>query len=92
MPTRRILLKHGALAAFSATVFSIAISRPAAAAMAMMSKKLAAYQDTPRNGEQCSACCMFVPGDPGHCTMIEGDISPHGWCKFWQAGPNDTCS
>ena len=91
MSTRRILLKRGALAAFSAAVFNFVVLRPAAE-MAMMSKQQAAYQDTPDSGEQCAACCMFIPGDPGHCTMIGGAISPHGWCKFWQAGPNDTCS
>ena len=91
MPTRRVLLQRAALAASSASVFDLVILRPAAA-MAKMSKTMAAYQDTPYKGQQCSGCCMFIPGDPGHCTMIEGTISPHGWCKFWQAGPNDTCS
>ncbi|WP_408834066.1 high-potential iron-sulfur protein [Acidocella sp.] len=58
----------------------------------MISKQVAAYQDQPNDGKRCSACCMFVPGDPSHCTMISGVISAHGWCKFWEAGPNDTCS
>ena len=49
MPTRRILLKRGALAVFSAMMFNLVILRPAAA-MATVSKKLAAYQDSPQNG------------------------------------------
>lgn len=91
MPTRRILLIRGAVAVTSALAISAANSR-AEADMPLMSKTTAAYQDQPHAGQSCSACCMFVPGDPSHCTMISGTISAHGWCKFWQAGPNDTCS
>ncbi len=91
MPTRRILLCRGAAAVTSALAIGAANSR-SAEAMPLMSKQAAAYQVQPHDGKQCSACCMLVPGDPPHCTMISGVISPHGWCKFWQAGPNDTCS
>ena len=47
------------------------------------------YQDSPKDGKQCSKCIQFVPGktpkDPGGCTAIGGDteISPTGWCMAW---------
>lgn len=57
-----------------------------------ISKRMADYQENSSNGRRCVVCCMFVPGRPGHCTMIKGVISPSGYCKYWQSGPNDTCS
>lgn len=57
-----------------------------------ISKRLANYQASPNHGRRCAACCMFVPGQPAHCTMVEGVISPNGYCKYWQAGPADTCN
>jgi hypothetical protein len=89
--TRRGLCqKAGILAAFVA--LEAAITRRAHAA-ASIPKKLADYRPQPMNGHECAGCCMFVPDQSGHarCTMIEGAISPHGWCKYWKAGPADTC-
>ena len=91
MPSRRILISRGAFVAASAMGLSLT-TICAARASAKMSKQAADYQDQPHDGEVCSACCMFVPGNPDQCTMIGGVISPHGWCKLWQAGPNDTCN
>lgn len=91
MPTRRTLIHHSALAATATLVLGLMNSRSAEAAPTIP-KRLADYQDRPSHGHQCSACCMFVPEKPDHCTMIEGVISSHGWCKYWKAGPADTCS
>src|SRR5690242_20185745 len=41
----------------------------------------AAYQDGPRNGLSCAACSLFRP--PRSCEVVAGDISPRGWCKFF---------
>ena len=42
------------------------------------------YQDTPKGSEDCSNCMHFIPGPTptamGKCTVVAGDISPHGWC------------
>jgi len=35
---------------------------------------------------RCGSCVMFreVPGKfLGHCSKVEGDISPRGWCRFF---------
>jgi hypothetical protein len=90
MLKRRILIRHGLLTA-SATL-SLALMGRLAEAAPTISKRMTDYQDRPNHGHRCAACCMFVPGQPAHCTMIEGIIRPDGWCKYWQAGSPDTCS
>lgn len=90
MITRRFIL-FGAIWPAVAAGFAAATGRSAVAAP-MIPKKLAEYRDRPDAGHDCAACCMFVPGHPARCTMIEGIISPQGWCRYWQAGPADTCN
>lgn len=44
------------------------------------------YQETPKDGKQCSKCSQFIPGkspeDLGGCKVMAGDteISPTGYC------------
>ena len=40
-----------------------------------------AYQTTPKGDQQCSNCSLFQA--PSACTLVDGTISPSGWCKFW---------
>jgi len=50
-------------------------------------RKALTYQDTPKDGKQCSTCIQFVPGKTpagkGGCKIMPGDdeISPTGWCS-----------
>lgn len=53
-------------------------------AQAKTSKADAAYQDTPKGGQQCSGCVHFISGQ-NQCRVVEGDISPSGWCKLFTA-------
>lgn len=46
-----------------------------------MKQAAAAYQDTPKGDQQCSNCSLFQ--EPDGCTIVDGSISPAGWCKFW---------
>ena len=39
------------------------------------------YQDTPRGGLSCAGCTLFVK--PRSCKVVEGDISPNGWCRLF---------
>ena len=38
--------------------------------------------DSPKEDEQCDGCSMFR--EPGSCTLVDGDISPDGWCRHWE--------
>ena len=47
-----------------------------------MTKDEAKYQGSPKAGERCSDCTMFVK--PNGCTAVEGTISSAGWCKLFK--------
>ncbi len=32
--------------------------------------------------EFCKDCVMFLK--PNKCSLVEGDISPQGHCKYWE--------
>jgi hypothetical protein len=40
-----------------------------------MAQKAVEYQDTPKGD-----CSLFQ--EPNSCTLVDGEISPAGWCKF----------
>lgn len=52
-----------------------------APAQAKMTQKAAGYQDTPKADQKCSGCALFKT--PNSCTLIDGSISPDGWCRFY---------
>lgn len=77
-PTRRAMLK-----AIAATTAVIALPK-IASAQAKTSKQAAQYQDKPKNGQECDTCRFYVPGKKmGTCQLVEGSISPKGWCQFY---------
>lgn len=43
------------------------------------------YQATPKNGQDCDDCAHFAA--PGACKLVDGDISPKGWCRLWVKKP-----
>jgi hypothetical protein len=58
-------------------------------AQAKASKAQFKYQATPNSGHKCSQCRFFVPGSSskanGTCQIVEGSISPNGWCTAFAA-------
>jgi hypothetical protein len=46
-----------------------------------MSKTQAEYQDSPKDIQMCATCTLFVA--PHACKVVEGKISPDGWCKAY---------
>jgi len=77
-PLSRRTVVVRSLACAAGAVASLAPIKQAAAKMA---QKAAEYQDTPKGDQQCSNCSLFQ--EPNACTLVDGDISPSGWCKFW---------
>jgi hypothetical protein len=83
--SRRTLLKNAALAAGLATVpFAVR-------GQAKASKQAMQYQDQPKNGQECDSCVQYVPGAsagaPGTCKVVEGSVSPKGWCVAYVKKP-----
>jgi hypothetical protein len=64
-------------ALWTATAFDRPVTRAIAAEK--MSKEEAEYQDTPKDIRMCATCTLFEP--PRGCKVVEGDVSPYGWCK-----------
>ena len=50
----------------------------------LISKARVRYQDHPKGDEYCAGCVNFIPGSMpaamGACMIVEGAISPQGWC------------
>jgi hypothetical protein len=59
----------------------VALLIPSALGQQKMSQSDAEYQDRPKSGLTCAACSLFRP--PRSCEVVQGDISPNGWCKFF---------
>lgn len=51
---------------------------------AKVSRKAAHYRDRPDNGRHRSGCAYFIK--PHSCRLVEGSISPNGWCQYYSAG------
>jgi hypothetical protein len=77
---RTIVARSVAAAAGVAVLFGLVTK-----AAAKMSQKSVDYQDTPKNDQECSNCSLFQ--EPNSCTIVDGEISPKGWCKFWAKKP-----
>ena len=78
--SRRNLLRSASILAGGAAVVASSLV-PAAAQSGKMTQKAAEYQDGPKNGQKCLDCSFYV--QPGSCKLVEGNISPVGWCKFY---------
>ena len=50
------------------------------------SKAATQYQDSPKGDQRCDNCVFFQP--PKSCQVVEGNISPQGWCNLWAKKPS----
>ena len=76
--TRRLFLGRAALVVAGGTVAALAASSPAAAKTA---QKAAHYQTTPKGKASCANCAQFIA--PKSCKVVDGDVSPSGWCLMY---------
>ena len=85
--SRRSFLKTATLLAGVAAVPVTFMSREAFAAK--VAKASMQYQETPKGTAECSTCVQFIPGKTakakGTCKVVDGAISPHGWCLAYTA-------
>jgi hypothetical protein len=78
--SRRKLMRAMVKAIPTALLFGI--SRAAASddkASDKMTRQQAEYRDTPNGIYSCGMCTLFER--PNACKVVEGEISPDGWCK-----------
>jgi hypothetical protein len=57
---------------------------PSAPSDGKISKQEATYQEQPKGDQKCSGCQHFV-AESSTCKVVEGTVSPNGWCKLWVA-------
>lgn len=77
---RAMLCSIGSLAA------SVVVFGTGARAQQRLAKSEAKYQYRPNGIQRCEICLQFQP--PNRCQLVEGDISPNGWCQFFAAKEN----
>ena len=75
--SRRMVLKQAIF--LSGVAAGLVTTRPAYAQKA--SKAAMKYQDKPSGTSECDNCQHFQP--PSSCAIVEGNISPKGWCLAW---------
>jgi hypothetical protein len=87
---RRSFLRTGALLAGVAAIPLLASARNAFAD-GKLAKAAVKYQDKPNAGKDCDDCLQFIPGATskanGTCKVVEGIISPHGYCAAFTSKP-----
>ena len=44
-------------------------------------KERVGYRDEPYEGRSCSKCVLYA--GEGDCAIVEGKVSPNGWCVQW---------
>jgi hypothetical protein len=54
-------------------------------AQAKLAQTAVKYQTDPKDGKQCDGCAQFVA--PNSCKLVDGEISPTGWCLLWTKKP-----
>lgn len=72
--------RRNMIAAAMTVAASLAASR-AGGQTGKISQAQAGYRPRPNNGQSCGACVHFMP--PGACGLVDGDISPQGWCPLF---------
>jgi hypothetical protein len=82
-PSRRSMLRAVALA--GAGLAAGAVTARRAQAQQKASKQAMQYQDKPSGDKKCSECLQFVA--PASCKVVEGTISPNGYCIAWVKKP-----
>ena len=83
-PSRRRMLHAamsvGGAALLSRALDSIAQQKPKAT-LKKRSKEAVGYRDEPYEGRSCAKCVLYA--GHGECVLVEGEVSPNGWCLQW---------
>lgn len=83
-PARRKVLRNFGLL----TLMGIAATVLPVAKAAKAPKDAMFYQLRPRGSEACANCVHFepgpTPGAQGACSVVQGSISPHGYCIAYE--------
>lgn len=79
--SRRAFIKTMGAVAAAATCGRAAAQEYKPQEQKKLTQKAARYQPQPKGNEACGTCPYFV--FPKSCAMVEGEISPSGWCPLF---------
>ena len=86
-PSRRRLFRRGAVIACGAALGGLMLKVKAPGQSDKVSQAIAKYRDKPNGTQQCDGCMQFISvktaSANGTCKIVEGSISPKGWCMFF---------
>jgi hypothetical protein len=80
---RRSLLKS--VPVIAGAIISTSAVAESLVAQTKLTHEAAKYQDTPKDGQQCSGCVQFVA--PASCKVVEDPVAASGWCQLFTAKP-----
>ena len=81
---RRFVLNVGVLGA-AAGLAGVALAHGrATAGSSKLDQRSAAYQPKPKGTARCDNCVQWQ--DPDACKVVQGQISPCGWCVLYARG------
>jgi hypothetical protein len=83
---RRALLGRAILALAAAIAFKSGASAQELKDEDKIKKADALYQYQPKGQQRCAICLQFMPS--GRCKIVQGPISPTGWCQYFAAREN----
>lgn len=78
--SRRVFFQRAATLGVGAAVV-YGLGSNLANAQAKVPQKTVSYQGQPKGEQRCDACSNFQA--PKGCKMVEGEISPQGWCSLF---------
>ncbi|OHE10968.1 MAG: iron oxidase oxidoreductase [Sulfurimonas sp. RIFOXYD12_FULL_33_39] len=76
--TRRVFLKYMAILGLGVWSTTPLYAKAA--------KDKLKYQDTPKDGKKCVDCVHFLAAT-NECKVVDGSISPDGWCMIYLEAP-----
>jgi secreted PhoX family phosphatase len=79
--SRRQFIRTAVVASGGVAV-AVTLSESASAATKKFTQQQAHYQAVPKNGQRCQSCGLYQP--PTSCQVVEGPVSPAGWCILYQ--------
>ncbi|MET0874804.1 MAG: high-potential iron-sulfur protein [Pseudolabrys sp.] len=80
---RRSLLKS--VPVIAGAIISTSAMAESLVAQTKLTHEASKYQDTPKDGQQCSGCVQFVA--PASCKVVEDPVAASGWCQLFVAKP-----
>ncbi len=72
----------GSSSSSNAGTKSAAPATPPATEVVKVPQQAVQYQTEPKNGQKCDGCLHFIAAS-NSCKLVEGQISPDGWCTLW---------